>query len=94
VSQMRESGFSYVRDDVTVKLADAYGFCWGVERAVQVRRACIYPPDPPGANPRHRSHIRVADPPTILADPPFHSVATHSADPLGGRPTCLTHSAD
>jgi len=36
VSQMRESGFSYVRDDVTVKLADAYGFCWGVERAVQM----------------------------------------------------------
>ncbi len=22
--------------DVTVRLADAYGFCWGVERAVQM----------------------------------------------------------
>ena len=33
---MRESGFSYVKDDVTLKLADAYGFCWGVERAVQM----------------------------------------------------------
>jgi hypothetical protein len=36
VAKMRESGFSYVQDDVTLKLADAYGFCWGVERAVQM----------------------------------------------------------
>ena len=33
---MRETGFSYVQDGVTLKLADAYGFCWGVERAVQM----------------------------------------------------------
>jgi 4-hydroxy-3-methylbut-2-enyl diphosphate reductase len=35
---MRESGNSYVDAEtgVTLKLADAYGFCWGVERAVQM----------------------------------------------------------
>ena len=36
ISQMRESGFEHVRGDVTVRLADSYGFCWGVERAVQM----------------------------------------------------------
>ena len=36
ISQMRESGYVHVRGDVTVKLADSYGFCWGVERAVQM----------------------------------------------------------
>ena len=33
---MRSEGFEHVNGDVTVKLADAYGFCWGVERAVQM----------------------------------------------------------
>lgn len=36
VAKMRESGFAYVQGDVSLKLADAYGFCWGVERAVQM----------------------------------------------------------
>ena len=36
ISQMRETGYVHVRGDVTVKLADSYGFCWGVERAVQM----------------------------------------------------------
>ena len=36
ISQMRETAFEHVRGDVTVKLADSYGFCWGVERAVQM----------------------------------------------------------
>ena len=36
MSQMRSEGFEHVNGDVTVKLADAYGFCWGVERAVQM----------------------------------------------------------
>jgi 4-hydroxy-3-methylbut-2-enyl diphosphate reductase len=36
VAQMRAEGFEHVKGDVTVKLADAYGFCWGVERAVQM----------------------------------------------------------
>lgn len=36
VAQMREVGFQHVQGDVTVKLAEAYGFCWGVERAVRM----------------------------------------------------------
>ena len=33
---MRDTGFSYVKGDTTFKLAESYGFCWGVERAVQM----------------------------------------------------------
>ena len=33
---MRENGNVHVDGDVTFKLAEAYGFCWGVERAVQM----------------------------------------------------------
>ena len=36
VATMREGGFAYAADGLTFKLADAYGFCWGVERAVQM----------------------------------------------------------
>ena len=36
VAQMRAEGFQHVKGDVTLKLAEAYGFCWGVERAVQM----------------------------------------------------------
>jgi len=36
VAQMRKEDFKHVKGDVTLKLADAYGFCWGVERAVQM----------------------------------------------------------
>ena len=36
VAQMRVENFTHVKGDVTLKLADAYGFCWGVERAVQM----------------------------------------------------------
>eukprot|EP00180_Rhodochaete_pulchella_P000407 Plantae.Rhodophyta-Rhodochaete_pulchella.ctg12836.p1 GENE.Plantae.Rhodophyta-Rhodochaete_pulchella.ctg12836~~Plantae.Rhodophyta-Rhodochaete_pulchella.ctg12836.p1 ORF type:complete len:390 (+),score=81.40 Plantae.Rhodophyta-Rhodochaete_pulchella.ctg12836:37-1170(+) len=37
VQQLRESpAYALTRGDVTVKLAKAYGFCWGVERAVAI----------------------------------------------------------
>ncbi|KAJ7523432.1 hypothetical protein O6H91_18G050500 [Diphasiastrum complanatum] len=36
VKTLRENNFEYTWGDVTVKLADSYGFCWGVERAVQI----------------------------------------------------------
>lgn len=36
VAEMKANGFTYERDGLTFKLADAYGFCWGVERAVQM----------------------------------------------------------
>ena len=34
VAEMRENGGTITRGDVTVKLAEHYGFCWGVERAI------------------------------------------------------------
>jgi 4-hydroxy-3-methylbut-2-en-1-yl diphosphate reductase len=34
VEELREAAYTVRRGDVTVKLAKAYGFCWGVERAV------------------------------------------------------------
>jgi 4-hydroxy-3-methylbut-2-enyl diphosphate reductase len=36
VAQIRETGYAWKQGDVNVKLAEAYGFCWGVERAVQM----------------------------------------------------------
>ena len=36
VAQMRANGNQWVQKDVTVTLAQAYGYCWGVERAVQM----------------------------------------------------------
>lgn len=36
VKKLRENGFEYTWGNVTVKLAEAFGFCWGVERAVQI----------------------------------------------------------
>ena len=34
VAELRANGGVLTRGDVTVKLAEFYGFCWGVERAV------------------------------------------------------------
>lgn len=36
IKTLKENGNEYTWGDVTVKLAEAYGFCWGVERAVQI----------------------------------------------------------
>ncbi len=36
VAQMRESDTLWQFKDITIKLANAYGYCWGVERAVQM----------------------------------------------------------
>eukprot|EP00879_Flechtneria_rotunda_P000844 GHRR01000969.1.p1 GENE.GHRR01000969.1~~GHRR01000969.1.p1 ORF type:complete len:499 (+),score=118.27 GHRR01000969.1:88-1497(+) len=36
VAQMRENGNEWQQGEVTVKLAQAYGYCWGVERAVRM----------------------------------------------------------
>ena len=33
---MKSNGFEYSQGDVSLKLAQSYGFCWGVERAVQM----------------------------------------------------------
>ncbi len=34
VKELRENAYVIERDNVTVKLAKSFGFCWGVERAV------------------------------------------------------------
>ncbi|GAB4837940.1 hypothetical protein Ancab_027468 [Ancistrocladus abbreviatus] len=36
IETLKENGNEYTWGNVTVKLAKAYGFCWGVERAVQI----------------------------------------------------------
>jgi 4-hydroxy-3-methylbut-2-enyl diphosphate reductase len=36
VASMKANGMTLSKDGITFKLADAYGFCWGVERAVQM----------------------------------------------------------
>lgn len=36
LKKLKENGYEYTWGNVTVKLAEAYGFCWGVERAVQI----------------------------------------------------------
>ncbi|MBW4653529.1 MAG: 4-hydroxy-3-methylbut-2-enyl diphosphate reductase [Kaiparowitsia implicata GSE-PSE-MK54-09C] len=34
IQQLRDNGYRLTRGDVTIRLAEAFGFCWGVERAV------------------------------------------------------------
>ncbi len=34
VQQIRENHYTLVRGNITIRLAEAFGFCWGVERAV------------------------------------------------------------
>ncbi|KAK9286333.1 hypothetical protein L1049_014725 [Liquidambar formosana] len=36
IKKLKDNGFEYTWGNVTVKLAESYGFCWGVERAVQI----------------------------------------------------------
>nr|ABV89582.1 4-hydroxy-3-methylbut-2-enyl diphosphate reductase [Rauvolfia verticillata] len=36
IQKLKDNGYEYTWGNVTVKLAEAYGFCWGVERAVQI----------------------------------------------------------
>ncbi len=34
IQKIRENGYVWQQGDVTIRLAEAFGFCWGVERAV------------------------------------------------------------
>ncbi len=34
IQEIRENNYTLQRGDITIKLAQAFGFCWGVERAV------------------------------------------------------------
>lgn len=44
VAELRANKGTITRGNVTVKLAEFYGFCWGVERAVRI---APHPPAPP-----------------------------------------------
>ena len=34
IQQIRDNNYTLQRSDVKIRLAEAFGFCWGVERAV------------------------------------------------------------
>lgn len=51
IQELRDAAYTIQRGDITVKLAKAYGFCWGVERAV----AMAY--ETRKQYPDHRIHI-------------------------------------
>nr|XP_017224770.1 PREDICTED: 4-hydroxy-3-methylbut-2-enyl diphosphate reductase, chloroplastic-like [Daucus carota subsp. sativus] len=36
IKTLRANEYEYTWGDITVKLAKSYGFCWGVERAIQL----------------------------------------------------------
>ncbi|KAE9593322.1 hypothetical protein Lal_00028887 [Lupinus albus] len=36
INTLKENEYEYTWGNITVRLAEAYGFCWGVERAVQI----------------------------------------------------------
>ncbi|HEY9809791.1 MAG TPA: 4-hydroxy-3-methylbut-2-enyl diphosphate reductase [Halomicronema sp.] len=36
IQQIRDNNYTLKRGDVTIRLAEAFGFCWGVERAVAI----------------------------------------------------------
>lgn len=34
IQEIRDNGYTFTRGDVTIRLAEEFGFCWGVERAI------------------------------------------------------------
>ncbi|WP_338441171.1 4-hydroxy-3-methylbut-2-enyl diphosphate reductase [Synechococcus elongatus IITB4] len=36
IQALRQNGYRLQRGDITIRLAEAFGFCWGVERAVAI----------------------------------------------------------
>jgi 4-hydroxy-3-methylbut-2-en-1-yl diphosphate reductase len=36
IQEIRDLGYTMTRGDVTIRLAESFGFCWGVERAVAI----------------------------------------------------------
>jgi len=47
LGEIRANGNTYTRENVEIKLAESYGFCWGVERAVAIayEARSFYPDD-------------------------------------------------
>lgn len=79
--QMRASGNEFQLGDVSVHLAQAYGFCWGVERAVQM----VY--EARQTYPDRRLHITNE----LIHNPGVNEVRSPRAwAPLGTQP-CTTN---
>jgi 4-hydroxy-3-methylbut-2-enyl diphosphate reductase len=36
IQEIRDRNYTLTRDDITIRLAESFGFCWGVERAVAI----------------------------------------------------------
>jgi len=36
IAEIRAQGYTYARHGITIRLAEAFGFCWGVDRAVSM----------------------------------------------------------
>ena len=36
IQEIRDLGYTLTRGDMTIRLAESFGFCWGVERAVAI----------------------------------------------------------
>jgi 4-hydroxy-3-methylbut-2-en-1-yl diphosphate reductase len=34
IQEIRDNGYTFIQGNVTIRLAEAFGFCWGVERAI------------------------------------------------------------
>lgn len=76
VAQMREQDNLWKQGEVTVKLAKAYGYCWGVERAVRMAYEAR------NAFPDKRVHITNE----IIHNPEVNQVGAHGIIILfGGR---------
>jgi 4-hydroxy-3-methylbut-2-enyl diphosphate reductase len=69
VAQMRENDMQWQQGEVTVKLAKAYGYCWGVERAVRMAYEAR------NANPDKKLYITNE----IIHNPEVNQVSDHTA---------------
>lgn len=82
VAQMREQDNQWQQGEVTVKLAKAYGYCWGVERAVRMAYEAR------NANPDKKLYITNE----IIHNPEVNQVRVGSSGSSGGisrRGGCL-----
>ena len=41
ITSIRNNSFTYKKGRLNIKLAQAFGFCWGVERAVAMAYDCL-----------------------------------------------------
>jgi len=72
---MREKDNQWQQGEVTVKLAKAYGYCWGVERAVRMAYEAR------NANPDQKVYITNE----IIHNPEVNQVGVITADTGCGR---------